>query len=258
MKSFFKQSLFRFINLFAGGSNQASILMYHSVGENAASFTVTPEQFEKQLRYLAEQKYLVVSLSVLLAKLANQEDVGRHVVLTFDDGYEDNYSIAWPLLKKYNLPATIFLATNFLGQMMTSSKGVTLPMLAIEQIKEMGGAGIEFLSHTKSHRELPGLTDEESLAEFEGARQTIEGVIGSCPKIAAYPRGKYTDSLVETLRQAGWFGAVTVKAGTVGSSDDRLRLKRNSVDRTTSGSEFKAKLGQGINIYNKIKSWRGQ
>lgn len=118
MKGILKTVLFSLLLPFLGSlKGRASILMYHSIGEGGAFFAVTEEDFEKQLLYLKRRGFVCITLSELVEKLERKEDVSSNVVLTFDDGYEDNYTKAFPLLKKYDIPATIFLIT---GEAMAS------------------------------------------------------------------------------------------------------------------------------------------
>lgn len=243
IKSILKDGVFEILDVFSSrDADRASILMYHSVGHNKAFFTVTPEIFEKQMQVLCNGGYKVISLSELLKRIKNKESLKKCVVITFDDGYLDNYENAFPILKKFNFPACIFLVTGLLGKELTNSEGISLPLLNEQQINEMTQAGIEFMPHTRTHRELVGLSESELNHEIEGSKVSF-----------AYPRGKYDLSTLDFLTAKGWESAVTVEAGSVSNTDSLLTLKRNSVDSSTSLVQFNAKINGTIDLYQKLK-----
>lgn len=153
--------------------------MYHHVEPNGAPdpFTVAPEMLEKHILFLKEKGYTPVSLK----ELQGNKSVKKPVMLTFDDGYADNYTHLFPLLKKYNVPAVIFLITDKIG-----SEG----FLTWEQIREMKDSGlVEFGSHTRSHRRLRSLPDEEIVRELVQSKQILEEKLGEPVTAFCYPFG---------------------------------------------------------------------
>lgn len=256
MKSIFKNIIFFFLNLSNRNlENCASILMYHSVGDNVAFFTVKKEDFEKQLEYLKDKKFNVIKLSELAQKLKDKQDISNCVCITFDDGYLDNYEIAFQLLKKYNFPATIFIATDFIGKEMTNSENIKLKMLSEKEIKEMSDSKlIEFLPHTKSHRNLTEVPNEEIINEIDGSRNVLETIIGNIPEIFSFPKGKYNNGIINILKELGYKSAVSVKSGLIFKDSEPMELARNSVDSKTTMIQFKGKLSKSIDIFNKIKN----
>ena len=258
MKRFIKNIIFFILNLcFAGLKNRASILMYHSVGDNPAFFTVSAKQFAKQLKYIKRRKLKVIKLSALVELLKRGEGIGNCICLTFDDGYEDNYKIAFPLLKKYSLPASIFLVTDLIGRKQKNSQDEYLPMLNEARIKEMIGSGlIEFFPHTRTHIRLnQGISDKTRRDELDGSYCAVKNLTGNNALILAYPWGAYTEEVKQYLKNNGWLAAVSVENGLVKIGDDLFCLKRNFVGRKTSLNEFKVLVCEAADKYAKLKSW---
>src|SRR3989344_3122644 len=124
MKQILKKIIFGLLNAIFHHEiflRDASILMYHSIAENGVFFTVKPSEFERQMKYLSKNKKIP----------------RKTVVLTFDDGYLDNYENAFPVLKKYNFPATIFVATGFVGGKKNNSSNEPLSMMTWEKMRSI-------------------------------------------------------------------------------------------------------------------------
>lgn len=225
----------------------AVVLMYHSVGDNPAFFTVKKEEFERQMEYLVKNRFKVILLSELVRILrAGRPIAPRTAAVTIDDGYQDNFTNAWPILKKYNLPAAIFVVTGSVGKTRTTRSGVTLPMLEWEQIKEMSPGGlVEFYPHTHTHPMLDTLSKEEVIKETAISKKILEEQLGREANIFAYPYGRHSQSVAETLKEEGWQAALTVKTGRIKNGDDLFLLKRNAVDSATNFSVFKAIVNYG-------------
>jgi len=257
IKQFIKNSIFFCLNIFFGHlGDRASILMYHSVGDNPAFFTVTKNDFECQVDYLKRKNFKVVKLSELIKKIKNNESIRGVVCLTFDDGYKDNYEIVYPILKKYLFPATIFTATGFMGGEMVSDQNVSIDILSGDEILEMSKSGlIEFMPHTESHRTLDKISFGEGCTEIARSRETLEKITNTTADIFAYPKGKRTEEVETYLKKNNWEGAVLVSEGLVKSDKDCdvFKLKRNSIDSKTSFTQFKGKLGMSVEIFNRFK-----
>lgn len=259
MKQHIKTAIFQGLNcIFSHGIflNKAVILMYHSVGNNGVFFTVDASEFQKQMDYLSENGYSVISLSELIKDLNNGTKVPKKcAVLTFDDGYQDNYENAFPILRKHGFPATIFVATGFIGKTMNNSYNEPLPMLTWDQIKEMHGSGIiEFEPHTASHKKLPGLSREEAVWEVGESKRRIEEQLKKKCRVFAYPYGSYEKRIQNILGNQGFCGAVTTSEGLVSRKKRQLfALPRNSIDSSVNLVGFRAKLSNSIVVYNLSK-----
>ena len=228
---------FALISLFFPHQKGISVLMYHSVAHNNVFFTVKLEMFEKQMQYLKDKNYNVIKLSDLISLLESNEELPKKtVILTFDDGFEDNYINVFPVLKKYNFPATIFLVTGLVNKEMNNSQNIPLKILNWEQINEMHQSGlIDFQPHTVNHQEL-------NKEEIINSKKEIEERLNKKCEFFAYPRGICNDEIIDILKDNGFKASRTLKNGKVKKGDDLFKLKRISVNSTTSFIQFKANL----------------
>ncbi|WP_428074502.1 polysaccharide deacetylase family protein [Candidatus Avelusimicrobium luingense] len=162
--------------------------MYHHIRplpetpDGADPFSVSPELFEKQLLFLKQNGYTAVSeAEIVHAYKTGETTVQKPVLLTFDDGHADNYTTLFPLLKKYQIPALIFLITDSIG---------TPGYLTWEQINEMKQSGlVSFGSHTCSHRRLRSLSDEEIEQEVIKSKHVLEEKLHTPVYSFCYPFG---------------------------------------------------------------------
>jgi peptidoglycan/xylan/chitin deacetylase (PgdA/CDA1 family) len=184
-----------------GPCKNIPILMYHHVNsytgdqKTSASLTVSAEVFAGQLDYLLQKGYSVVSLD----DLANAPP--KSLVITFDDGYEDNYQEAFPLLRARRLKATIFLAT---GLVESSPRYLTWP-----QIREMQSSGlVTFGNHTWSHPSLVNKSRDLIFQEIKTAQDQILSFTGRPAAYFAYPYGGNTALIESILTELGFKGAV--------------------------------------------------
>ena len=170
------------------GDYMPQTVMYHSVAEELFSpyeyLFVRPTEFDAQLEYFNEHGYEYL--------FANEWEITKSpsVVITFDDGYLDNYTEMFPILKKHGAKATIFLITDMIGHP---------AYMSVEQIKEMSDSGlVSFQSHTASHSILSELNEDELRREFSTSGSVIESITGEPISVLAYPQGRY-NSLVEKV-----------------------------------------------------------
>ncbi|MHB0865505.1 MAG: polysaccharide deacetylase family protein [Minisyncoccota bacterium] len=247
MKDFFKEIFFKLLPKIPLAKDRASILMYHSISDRKDYFSaVSPEIFNKQMTYLAAKKRGVISLAELARRLRAGEPLGGSVVLTFDDGYRDNYTTVFPLLEQYGFPATIFVTTDFIGEPGYCSA---------EELREMQASGIIALEpHTLSHPKLAKLPRAEAEREMRESRRVLQEILGTTPTLFAYPYGNFSEETVGLAREAGFVGTVTVEEGAVGLDTDPLRLPRNSIDRSTTFEQFRGKVSRAIDWYTSLKS----
>ena len=163
-------------------------LMYHHVGiledpqEEQYPFTMRPDMLERQILFMKANGYTPISLAELEnARRAGKSSIQKPVMLTFDDGYEDNFTHLFPLLQKYNVPALIFLITKRVG---------TPGYMTWEQILTMQQSGlVSFGSHSCSHRRLRSLSDEEIRQEITQSKQILEEKLGRPVTAFCYPYG---------------------------------------------------------------------
>ncbi|MBU4467562.1 MAG: polysaccharide deacetylase family protein [Candidatus Omnitrophica bacterium] len=158
--------------------------------------------FEKQMAILAH-RWKPVSLLDLVSWIEGKMSLPRRaVVVTFDDGTEDNFTHAFPILSKYRIPATIFL----------SPGSITFNTLKLDQIIQMHDNGITFGSHTYSHRYLPSLSLEQVHQELRKSKEWLEKLIRPI-EFLSYPAGGFTSEIVTIARKVGYRAACTTNRG---------------------------------------------
>lgn len=175
------------------------IVMLHQVTPHteASGMNMPPEKFEQLLQYLVKRN----STFCFVSELDQYQGQKNIVALSFDDGFLDNYQYAYPLLKKYNAKATIFLATKIEG----------IEKLNAEQIQEMSNSGmIEFGAHTQHHVNLLKLSDDIAYAEMQASKQDVEALVGKCPSFA-YPFGRFNEKHQQMAKDIGFKNAVSTR-----------------------------------------------
>ena len=246
MRNFFKEIFFWLLPKFPLPKDRASILMYHSISNRKDYFSaISPEIFNQQMAYLAAKKRKVIPLAELVRRLRAHEPLGGAVILTFDDGYRDNYTTVFPLLKQYNFPATIFVTTGLIGNPEYCSA---------EELREMHNSGLVAIeTHTLTHPKLATLSRAEADHEIRESRRALQEILGTAPTLFAYPYGNFSEGTIGLVREIGFTGAVTVAEGTIDPATDPLRLPRNSIDRSTTFSQFRGKVSRAIDLYVALK-----
>jgi len=204
------------------------ILMYHNIDQNweKSKISVSPQSFEKQMRFLVRNRYNIVSLDKLAGMLKSDKKIPyKTVAVTFDDGYENNYTNAFPVLKRYNIPATIFVVIDKIGK-----EGY----LTWEQIEEMAGNKIEIGSHTLSECYLPDIKDSARLKrEIYGSRRLLKERIPEAGDFIAYCSGGFNKDIRQMVIDAGYDGACATNPGKAYPDDDIYALKRLRISRTS-------------------------
>lgn len=191
-------------------TNLSVILNYHSVHpQNARS--IKPHDFVMQMEYLAGE-FDIVSLPDFYRMRCDSKTVyGKLAMVTFDDGYEDNYEYALSILDKFGIKATIFLATGFINGELDITKEDSayrgLKALSWEQISSMKKAGVSFGAHTHTHPILSRISLQHAEEEIAKSRSIVEENVGQPVQMFAYPLGQrktFNDYIVRLLRK-GWF-----------------------------------------------------
>lgn len=201
----------------------APVAMYHLVNPQAKyenRLTVTPKSFERQLSFLKTFRYNVISLEALSKMVEEKQSIpARTVVITFDDGYKDNYTYAFPALKKYNFPATVFVIVNEVGR---------ADRLSWDEIKEMQASGlITFGSHTLGAEPLINIKSEDDLRkEIFDSRKILQEKLGAAVNTFSYPEGRFNPHIRQLVIDAGYKTAVTTAPGRQFSDNDVFALKR--------------------------------
>jgi peptidoglycan/xylan/chitin deacetylase (PgdA/CDA1 family) len=224
---------------------QVPILMYHYISAPAAGadiyrrdLSVTPALFESHLKYLMDAGYHAITLDDLLYALAQGRELpAKPVILTFDDGYEDNYANAFPLLQKYNLVGHFFIISDFVNQKRPGY--MTWP-----QIEEMAAAGQHFGSHSRDHPSLKGQSADYLVWQALGGKEALEEHLGQHPRWISYPAGQYDDRTIAVYESAGYWGGLTTRQGATHTLDNIFELRRVRVR----GSYTAADLGRLLEL----------
>jgi len=183
------------------------VLNYHQINnEDHNALTLSASEFEAQMNYLYREGYNTISPDQLADYLQNGQNLPPNpVLITFDDGYADNYRVAYPILQKYHFTATIFLITDFVNNY---GKYLTW-----NQIQEMSDNGLSFEDHTLSHISLPKASDEEISNQLLKSKEALESQIGKKVEYLAYPGGEYDQRVIQLTKNMGYRAAFTVNFG---------------------------------------------
>lgn len=228
------------------------ILMYHSISNDDEKdihpyfqLCTSPEVFASHMAYLHKNGYSVISLTEAVKLLSTAQPL-RYVVITFDDGYRDFYTHAFPVLKRYGFTATVFLPAAFIGNESVGLKGKK--HLDWEEIRELQSEGIRFGSHSLTHPQLSELHRDKVEYEIRKSKEIIEDELGQ-PVISfsypyAFPEGdiEFVKDLQHILQTSGFRNGVTTRLGTLNTKDDILLLKRIPINFGDDLSLFQAKL----------------
>ncbi len=224
------------------------ILYYHSVSSEPThgQHRVTDTNFEDQVRFLTSN-YTVMPFSQFIENLRNQGKMTKCAVVTFDDGYRDNYQYAYPILKKYSCPAAIFIATGFIEKTVTliEDEEILEPM-TWKEINEMNMNGlISFGAHGHTHRILSQISRYEVEEEIKTSKNMIEENLGKSINIFAYPNGQPSDfnqEIINVLKNNGFIAACSTVWGSTHSYENAFAIRRIMVERSDSIDIFKLKL----------------
>ncbi len=182
---------------------EPAVLMYHRIGypDSNPGLFVSPEVFERQMEFLKIHNYHVVSLAYLISIVKSGQPVPMNtVVITFDDGYLDNFVNAFPVLKKMDFPATIFMITDNIGK-----EG----WLTEEDLRVLQESSVVIGAHTQSHAFLPPLIRGQMESEIGGSKSRLEAILGRPVTLFSYPAGGVSEEVEQVVRDAGFDGAVT-------------------------------------------------
>jgi peptidoglycan/xylan/chitin deacetylase (PgdA/CDA1 family) len=213
------------------------ILMYHAIETAPAdsgfpALYVPYAEFKDQLRWLARNGYNAVTLDEVYAAWEEGEPIARDpVVLSFDDGMNNQHQRAMPALAKHGWPGVLFLTV----------RNVDQGDLGEDQVEEMIAAGWTIDAHTLTHPDLSTLDGEELKAEVAGARQELQERFGVGANFIAYPSGRYDDEVIEAARDAGYLGATTTEPG-LGRREEMFELRRIRVEPGDGASGLADKL----------------
>jgi peptidoglycan/xylan/chitin deacetylase (PgdA/CDA1 family) len=256
------------------------ILTYHAVEREAREYDQLPpnkalylikrDLFEAQMKYLAELRTNTLLIDDLIAMKKEEQSSasGNVACLTFDDGNGSDYSVVYPILKRYGLKATFFVVTNSIG-----SPGY----VSWDQLKEMNRSGMSIQSHTHTHPFLSQCTDDKIREEFAVSKKMIEDRLSTAVAILAAPGGDWNGRFRSIVEECGYKGVCTSMQGVNPSPVDLYALERLSIRRGDSLQKFSrlisldqrvlfthtlynrslnfARRLLGIDHYNAVRAW---
>jgi len=238
------------------------VVMYHRIvdappeGSRHGTW-VTKARFAVQLASLARRGFATITFRDYAAYLDGARALPRRpIVLTFDDGYADNHSNAFPLLRKHGMTAVIFLIAdrNVTTNLWDAAGGEPqVPLLASDQIREMGDFGIEFGSHTLSHARLSDLAPDRLAEELEGSRRALEERFGRPVTSLCYPYGAVNAAVKEATERAGYGFGVASDSGPLRFGADLFEIRRVQVFPSTDRFGFWKKTSALYLAYKALK-----
>lgn len=215
------------------------ILMYHYVSnppndadKYRTDLSTSPRVFREQMQFLVDGGYDVIDLYDLTLAIVDEGELpSKPIIITFDDGYRDNYENAFPVLQELGLKATFFVATEFIDQDNPN-------YMSWEMIEEMAAAGMRIEPHSKTHPDLTEHEREFIVWEVLGSQETIASHIGYRPRYFAYPGGRYNDEVQGIVSELDFWGAVTTNNGLWHGFNDRFEWGRVRMRYTTTLAEL--------------------
>jgi len=218
------------------------ILMYHYVSTPPADadiyrkdLSVTPENFAKQMQWLKDNGYETITLYDLIYAL----NIGwpplpeKPIIITFDDGYVDNYENAYPILSDLDFTGTFFVLTDVTDR---SAPGY----MTWDMLKEMSAAGMSIEVHGREHIEYSGRDTNWLVYHLLGPAETIEANLGYKPRFIAYTAGKYDQAVIDVAHEQGFWAGITTQNGTHHTKDNLFELQRLRVRGDWSLDTFEA------------------
>jgi peptidoglycan/xylan/chitin deacetylase (PgdA/CDA1 family) len=221
-------------------------MIKNALSQRERAVHVSQKTFERQIRILSRKGYYSLSLEELYRSFVQGESLPKKsVIITFDDGYLDNYELAFPVLKKYGFTATIFIPTDLVDRD-NHNTFKDRYLMSWKEIREMHGNGIFFASHTATHPRLTELSNNEIRIELTRSKKKLEDFFDKECNFVAYPYGKFNQQVKDLALEAGYKGACSTKIGLNRPSDDMMTLKRISIIDLDNPSRLLRKVMFGL------------
>ena len=226
-------------------SYKIPILAYHNIVDKDnitdreiinSPFSIFKEEFRFQMRYLAENGYRSIDIKELIHIQVTNSDKpvdnqDKNILITFDDGYVDNYEFAFPILKEFNLKATFFVISKKMGSENFASWA---------ELREMKQNGMDIESHTHTHVPLELLSEKDVIRELSKSKDTIEQNIGEPVSWLSFPHGSYTRKITDLTLNTGYQACGTSNFAYVSKSSKLKELPRIMLRKSHTLDEFKA------------------
>ena len=237
--------------------NAAVIVAFHRIqqADRSDSLSIDVDTFERHCRFY-QRHFQVVPLRELVYRITHGQPIDRHLAITFDDGYRDNFVNARPVLEKLGLPATFFIVTEWMGTSVVpwwdEVRGVRHPWMSWDEVSALHNRGFEIGAHTKRHVDLGKVALAEARDEVLGARLELERRLGARVESFAYPYGgrkHVSDASREMIRSAGFRCCCSSFGGINPAGTDPFFLNRVPVSpRYTSPHQFGFEVATGRSV----------
>jgi peptidoglycan/xylan/chitin deacetylase (PgdA/CDA1 family) len=236
------------------GPMSLSVLMYHDVGPSSAGVphgqTISPEEFEKQIRWLAEHAYVGIRPSDWAACRRGVRTVpNKPILITFDDGYAGVATYALPVLERYGFSAAVFVVTRRIGATNTWDQAAgyrAVPLMSADEIVRWASRGIEFGCHTRTHPNLAMLSEAEIQSEIVGSREDLAAILNQVPAAFAYPWGVFNNTVHSLVRDTFKLAFSTRRGINFPTTDPHL-LRRGAIHANRSMRDFICRVIFGLN-----------
>jgi peptidoglycan/xylan/chitin deacetylase (PgdA/CDA1 family) len=212
------------------------VIMYHSIDyEEGNELRVPKEKFREQMKYLKDNGYTTLTMGELYNFMTSNKPIPeKSIVLTFDDGYKDNYENAYPILKEFGLKGTVFIITNCIDK----DKG----FLTSKELKEMDKNGMDIESHTLNHDKLGELPYNKQVETLKGSKEFLEKLLNKKVKYIGYPYGKYNNDTIKATKDTGYNIAFTTESGWANKQQGIYKLHRVYISANHSIKEFERRI----------------
>lgn len=229
------------------------ILMYHKIGsppENSKlkKLWVSREKFRRQMEYLKRKGYESLTFRDILE---GESPLGRRVIITFDDGYRNNFTEAFPILKEFGFRAVFFIVSSSVGRMNywhNESEELRQEMMGWDELRQIASAGMEIGGHTYSHKNLVGIPPDEAEKEVKDDKALLEKNLGRKIVSFAYPYGKFNPPVKKIVEDSGYRFACKIKQGkNAVPFEDNFELRRLLIRGEEGMFDFYLNLTRGRN-----------
>ncbi len=230
-----------------------TILLYHSISDDTGQFsTVSPNLFRRHLQTLTERGHTFVSLDTIQASLSGRQELPDSAVcLTFDDGYQDNLTLALPILEEFQCPAIVYVVSDYVQQQHCKKN---LPICSKEELQQLAAHPLMAIGgHTQSHPKLARLSDEKAREEIVKNKEQLEDWLGEPVTHFAYPYGSYTKNTVNLVKEAGYHTAVTTLPQHVRLHPDAFQIGRVSINLGWPFRLFPICCTESVTVYERVK-----
>lgn len=216
--------------------NKAVIVLFHRINDRYPGDPITCSTTEfREFCDFFQRYFTVVPFHTLIEKLERGEDITRHLVITFDDGYRDNRSAADELLRR-GVPACFFIATEFIGSdrvpWWDAQAGIVSEWMSWADVRSLSNDGFELGAHTKNHVDLGVVSGAEAVEEIGGSARRLVAETGIPIDLFSYPYGRphqITEENRKIVRKAGFVCCPSAYGGTVVKGNDPFRIRRTPI-----------------------------